>query len=402
MKYKKSILFIFLLSINIFIMACSGKSQILIENKNNKAEESKEYDTSLEEINKKELEETLYTSTLLAVGDIMFHSPQFRAAYDPNTGLYDFLPVFKYVKKYIDGADISLGNLETVIGGSHIEYSGFPRFNTPKESVIEIAKSGFNILNTGNNHSLDQGKDGLINTIKIIDAHGMKNIGTYINRETEILVEEVNGIKISFLSYTYGLNGLESNLSPEELSYMVNLIDEEKIKSDIEKTNKIGVDLTVVYIHWGYEYHMEASDYQVELGEKMLKWGADIILGAHPHVVQRSEILNLEGKDKFIVYSMGNFLSNQRKSSLGNPYTEDGIMIKFQIEKSSLTEDTRIKSIEYIPTWVYRYRKAGKLSYEILPIEDALNGDLDIEIDETMKERLKKSLNNTMEKMQRL
>lgn len=391
MKLRKNLKFaLILISIFILSTACSNGKEFLIINKSSQTDNTEKHYSEIEEI--------ISHVNLLAVGDIMFHSHQIRAAYDSKTGGYDFLPVFKHVQKYIEGADISIANLETVIAGGDIEYSGCQRFNAPKESVKAISEAGFDIISTANNHSLDYGKKGLINTIKTIEEYEMKNIGTYTEKETPILVEEIDGIRLGFLSYTYALNGMDFTLSSEELTFMVNKIDESKIKNDLKKAKDLDIDLIVVYIHWGYEYHMEPSEYQIELGEKIIGWGADIILGSHPHVIQKAEILNIDGEDKFIMYSMGNFLSNQMKSSLGNPYTEDGIMINLKLEKSSLTQKTKIVEIEYIPTWVNRYSENGMLIYEILPIEDVLNGDLDIKLEDSVIERIKKSLSDTLAK----
>lgn len=337
--------------------------------------------------------------SLLAAGDIMFHSPQYRAAYNKETDSYDFNSTFKYIKKYVENADIALANFETVTAGKEIGYQSYPRFNTPKESLLAIKEAGFDILSTANNHSLDHGKKGLISTIDNINEYGMKNIGTYKEPNVPIFVEEVEGITIGFLSYTYGLNGLDSFLTKEELSYMVNRIDEDKIKEDIENTKSLGADITVVFIHWGNEYQREPSVYQIDLGEKMVEWGANIILGSHPHVIQKSQIINKDGKDNFIIYSMGNFLSNQRKETLNNSYTEDGVMVNLEIEKDFSTGDTIIKNINYIPTWVHRYRENGKLFYEILPVDDMLEGNIDIVASDAVKSRLEKSLQDTMEKM---
>ncbi|NLV88654.1 MAG: CapA family protein [Tissierellia bacterium] len=335
---------------------------------------------------------------ILAVGDIMFHSPQYNAAFNKEINEYDFTSVFKYVKKYIESVDLAIGNLETVIAGEEVGYSGYPRFNTPEAALFAIKEAGFDILSTANNHSLDQGKAGLINTIDNIHKYGMKNIGTY-KEENTILVEEINEIKIGFLSYTYGLNGMDYTLTEEELDYMVNLIDEDKIKSHIEDAKDMELDLIVVFIHWGNEYQREPSPYQMELGEKIIEWGADIILGSHPHVVQKSQIINKDGKDKFIIYSMGNFLSNQRKETIGNPYTEDGIMVQLEIEKDLADNNTIIKNIHYIPTWVHRYRDNGRLVYEILPIADYINGDIQLGDEDNLRERLEKSFHDTMKVM---
>lgn len=399
MKNKKNIVVILFIGILLLIVGCTGSDETLVASTNQQSiEDANKAHENIVEKDQAE-EEIISTINLLATGDIMFHSPQFKYAYDSNTGTYDFSPVFNHVKKYIDEADISIANFETVTAGSGISYSGFPRFNTPKEAVLGIKNAGFDILSTANNHSLDQGKIGLINTIKVIEEYGMKNIGTYIEKEIPILIEDIDGIKLAFLSYTYGLNGMDSTLSTEELAYMINRIDEEKIKNDIEKSKSLNVDLTVIYIHWGNEYQREPSEYQIELGEKMVNWGADIIFGSHPHVIQKSEILNVDGEDKFIIYSMGNFLSNQRKETMGNSYTEDGIILNLEIEKSSLTNKTKISKIRYIPTWLHRYRKDGKLIYEILPIEDVLEDVVDIKIGQQVKERMKRSSGDTMSKM---
>lgn len=363
-------------------------------------EEEEYIDEELEEIPERPEEPKFSSINILAVGDIMFHSPQYRAAFNKETNSYDFTPTFRHVKRYVEEADIALGNFETVTAGEGVSFSGFPRFNTPKESLLALKETGFDILSTANNHCIDQGKKGLISTIDNINEYKMKNIGTYKEPGDNILIEEREGIKIGFLSYTYGLNGLDSLLKAEELAYMVNRIDEEKIKEDIEKLKSLDVDLITVFIHWGNEYQREPSTYQLELGSKMVEWGANIILGSHPHVIQKSQIINKDGKDNFIIYSMGNFLSNQRKETMNNPYTEDGVMINLEIEKNLNSNETIIKSVQYIPTWVHRFRDSnGKLSYEIIPINDYINGELDIAIAGSLKERIMKSYNDTMGKM---
>lgn len=402
-KLKKRILIlIMVLIISLGFLGCINYKENLSSQSINEIEKETRLEKEGEIINKEEdmPEEPIFSNiNLIAAGDIMFHLPQIRAAYDEEKKTYDFSSTFKYVEEYIGKADIALANFETVTAGKENKFTGFPRFNTPKETLLAIKEAGFNILSTANNHSLDQGKKGIIGTIEAIEEYGLKNIGTYKEPGQNILIEEVKGIKLGFLSYTYGLNGLDSLLTAEELSYMVNIIDEEKIKEDIEKTKELGVDLTVVFIHWGHEYHREPSECQVALGEKMIEWGADIILGSHPHVIQKSQIINKDGKDKFIIYSMGNFLSNQRYETLKNSYTEDGVMINLNIEKDLGSGDTIIKNIEYIPTWVNRYRQDGKFFYEILPVKDAINKEIEIIGMDNLKERLKKSYENTMEKM---
>jgi poly-gamma-glutamate synthesis protein (capsule biosynthesis protein) len=336
---------------------------------------------------------------ILAVGDIMFHSPQFKAAYNKKEGNYDFTPSFKYIKNYVQKSDLSLANFETVTAGKEIGFHGFPRFNTPKESLLAIKDAGFNILSTANNHSLDQGKGGLIKTIDSIEEHGMKNIGTYKEPSSRILIEEIEGIKMAFLCYTYGMNGMDATLTSEELGYMINKIDEDKIKEDIKKSKELDSDIIIVFIHWGNEYQREPSEYQIDLGKKMIDWGANIILGSHPHVIQRSETVHKDGKDNFIIYSMGNFLSNQRRENVDNKYTEDGVMVQIEIEKDFIKQDTKIKKIYYIPTWIHRYKDEKGLNYEILPIKDVLEGNIVIKEINQIKSRIKESYKDTIDKM---
>lgn len=326
---------------------------------------------------------------ILAVGDVMFHLPQISSA-EVGRGVYDFTPTFKYVKDYISASDISLANYETVTINSR-QYSGFPRFNSPRETVQALSLAGFDILSTANNHCLDQGKEGLISTIETIEDEGILSVGTYMDREKRPLIVEKDNIRIGILSYTYGLNGLDSLLSGEDLSYMINLIDEKKIALDIEELRSYDVDLIASYIHWGNEYQLEPSQYQKDLGRRLVGMGINIVLGSHPHVLQRSELIQVDGRDSFIIYSMGNFVSNQRESTMGNLHTEDGVMVKIHIQKNLLTDETIIEEIQYIPTWLYKYRKDGKNKFEIIPTDEVLDGRLDLNLDKSILNRIEKS-----------
>ncbi len=155
------------------------------------------------------------------------------------------------------------------------------------------------------------------------------------------------------------------------------------------------MDLTVLFLHWGNEYHTMPSDYQIELGEKIIEWGGNIVFGSHPHVIQRSEEIN-DKMDNFIIYSMGNFLSNQSLESMGNSLTEDGIMVKVNIEKNFTKDKVIIKEVEYIPTWIYKYKSEGRAYYEILPVEEILNGELQLDLSEGVYNRIEKSFRDTM------
>lgn len=339
--------------------------------------------------------------TIVAAGDIMFHAPQIKGAYNHETKQHDFNFSFEHIKKYIESADLAIGNFETVTAGEEYGYKGYPTFNSPKSSVTALKNAGFDILSTANNHCIDKGKKGIINTIDNISEHGLKNVGTYKEPTDDILIQDINGIKAAILSYTYGCNGLEGLLTQEELKYMVNIIDEDKIKRDIEKSEELGVDATIVFIHWGNEYQRQPSEYQINLANKMIEWGADIILGSHPHVIQRSEIVEHNGENKFIIYSMGNFLSNQSRETLsvGNKkYTEDGIIVKLTLEKDFSLGKTIIKDVDYIPTWVYRYSASGVQKHVILPTTEYLGQDNN-SLSKEVLSNIQESYNNTVKLM---
>lgn len=397
MKKKPIISIIFIVFLSIVLLNkfevkdILGKSAEIEDKTNISIEKPKETEIIKEEPRIENID-------ILACGDIMFHMPQVRSGYMGN-GVYDFNPVFEHVKSYIEDADISLVNFETVTAGDELGFSGYPTFNSPKSTLEALKSAGFDILSTANNHSLDRGKRGIISTLEEIERLDLKAIGTSKTEDREILIEEKNGIKLGFLSYTYGLNGLDSRLTKEELSYMVNLIDEEKIKEDINSI-KEEVDLVVVFIHWGEEYQREASEFQIDLGHKMIDWGANIIFGSHPHVIQKSEILQRNGKDNFIIYSMGNFLSNQRLETMGNSYTEDGVMVNLNIEKNFNKDETIIKDISYIPTWVYRYLENNKYQYRILPVIEVVNGGLQLELSQNDFSRVEKSFKDTLERVE--
>ncbi len=384
-----------------FLVVCNFHRDIYEpENKTSLTEDVFQSDEILEDVPVEDTSEKVpenTQATILATGDIMFHMPQIKGAYDENIGKYDFKHNFEYVKKYIKSADLAVANFETVTAGEDIPYSGFPNFNSPVETLDAIKYAGFHMLTTSNNHCLDQGKKGLLNTISAIEERGLINIGTYKEPAEDIFMMDINNIKIALLSYTYGFNGMGYTLTEEEQKYMVRKIDEDRIEHDIQKTKDKGADIVVVFIHWGNEYQREPSEEQIKLGRKMVQWGANIILGSHPHVIQRSEIIQYNGKDNYIIYSMGNFLSNQRRETMDNKYTEDGVMVKLILEKDYSKKQTIIQDIEYIPTWVRRYKQDGRWVYQILPVKEFLNNEkLLSTIGKLEINRIEESLENTL------
>ena len=342
-----------------------------------------------------------------ATGDIMFHPSQLDGAYDYTTDTYDFENSFKAIRDIIQEADISIANFEGTTAGNEIyAYQGYPLFNAPDEALDAIKNAGFDILSTANNHSLDTRKAGIIRTIEQIKVRGMEPIGTFKEKpEIRVLIKDVKGIKFAFLAYTEMVNGLESVLNPEDLDTMVNIINETKMKEDIIFAKEQDADVIIAVLHWGDEYSRVQAQRQEILADMLFKSGVDIILGSHPHVIQPTQTLDYDGKTKFVAYSMGNFISNQRVETLVpygltehvSKYTEDGIIIDIEIEKKGSTKEVSIENINYIPLWVYKgVKENGTAEHVVYPIMDYIES---AELDEDSKARMSRSYADTMAQM---
>lgn len=344
---------------------------------------------------------------IMATGDIMFHPSQLDGAYDPVTDTYNFDNSFKAIKDIIREADLAIANFEGTTAGNEVyAYQGYPLFNAPDEALDAIKNAGFDILSTANNHSLDTRKAGIIRTIDQIKIRGMDPIGTFKQKpETRVLIKEVKGMRLAFLAYTEMVNGLESVLSPQDLDAMVNIFNEAKMMEDIEYAKENNADVIIAVLHWGDEYSRIQAERQEVLANKLFKAGVDIIFGSHPHVIQPTQTLEYDGETKFVAYSMGNFISNQRVETLVpygltehvSKYTEDGIIIDIVIEKKGDTKEVSIKNINYIPLWVYKgYKENGAAEHVVYPIMDYIES---AELDEDSKARMNRSYADTMAQM---
>jgi poly-gamma-glutamate capsule biosynthesis protein CapA/YwtB (metallophosphatase superfamily) len=311
------------------------------------------------------------TITISAVGDLMAHQENINNAYSPKTGTYDFNGFLEYVKPYLTKSDLTIGNFETVTAGPSSGYTSYPLFNTPDAMLTALSNAGFDILSTANNHCLDRGISGLTRTIKKIEENKMSNVGSSIDGKNKYITKEINGVKVGILSYSYGFNGNDAKLSTKQKTIYLSPINEIQIEKDIKRVKSEGTDAIIVIMHWGAEYEREPSVTQTSLSNKMLSWGADIILGSHPHVIQKSEIIKIKGKDKFIIYSMGNFISGQRRSEKtkrpNTIYTEDGVIVHLSIQKDPKGGVT-IKKVDYIPTWVDKNYINNRPVFKIIPI----------------------------------
>lgn len=308
---------------------------------------------------------------LTLLGDIMCHPTQYEVV-ETSDG-YDFSPAFEDIMEYTSRADLTLANLETTLAGRKMMYSGYPSFNTPEQLALALKENlGIDVLSTANNHSLDRLYAGLSNTIDFLDEAGLKHTGTYktVEDSKEILIVDVKGMKIAFLSYTYGTNGI---ILPLDKRFAVNYIDRDKISEDADRARDLGAHLIIASIHWGEEYSHKPSDQQTSLARWVFeKTEVDIISGNHVHAVQPIELINVisdDGTEKvgLVVYAQGNFFSNQKTK-----FANRSIMVDIELQFSLIDDDVKIEQVYYIPLWVDETLGTGSKTYRVVNVEKAL------------------------------
>lgn len=307
---------------------------------------------------------------ILLVGDIMCHGPQIQAALKAD-GRYDFRTSFDSLSPILRQADLTIGNLETTFGGK--PYTGYPKFSSPNELGIALANVGFDILTTSNNHSADRSAIGIIRTLNFLDSLAIAHTGSgrdRIQRGNEIpLIYRLGNFTLAMLAYTYGTNGL-----PVPEPCWVDSIDTTLMAQDIRRADSLGADYKLVQIHWGTEYERLPNTKQKELAVWLHRHGVDAIIGSHPHVVQQSEWIQEAQMNKptFVMYSMGNFISNQH-SPIG---ARGGILLTLNLR---LSRAGGIVSSEMIPSYQYifvnKQTNTGSKIYRLLPI-DINNGSI--------------------------
>ena len=276
--------------------------------------------------------------TIIAVGDNLYHITMIR---DGENG--DYLSAYTEIKPLAERADIAFINQETILAGEDFGFSGYPQFNSPQAMGRAIAASGFNLVNHATNHTMDKGEEAIFRTLDFWDTiPGMNVLGIHRseeNRKAPFLIEK-NNIKTGFLSYTYGTN---NHPLPPDKPYLVSLIDRKKMAEEIDSLRP-HCDLLVVSMHWGEEYRHDYSKRQEELAVFLAEHQADIVIGHHPHVVQRVEYIpRPDGRQMLCFYSLGNFLSGQTQNAallgamafviIKKSYNMDGIINDIIIEK---------------------------------------------------------------------
>ena len=250
-------------------------------------------------------------------------------------------------------------------------YSNYPQFNSPEELAYGLADMGIDVLSTAGNHCLDKGFSGLSNTLNVLDSAKISHTGTARTKEERdtILFKDINGVKVAFISYTYGTNGIPI---PDGKDFCVNLIDRDLIKKDIESAKSQNADVIIACMHWGIEYQTTQNAEQEELANFLFQNGVDIILGNHPHVLQPMEkkTITLEDgtvKDCFVIYAFGNFICDQNAEN-----TRSSIILNIDITKNT-DGKISIDNIDYVPTYMYKNPNLSIRKMKVLDIEKTIS-----------------------------
>ena len=300
----------------------------------------------------------IYEARVFMVGDALIHSNVYEDARGTD-GSYDFKPMLEQIKSISIKYDLKYYNQETILGGATLGYSSYPRFNSPTEVGDAFLDAGFNLVSLATNHTMDKGEAGVINSVNYWKSkENVVYSGQWTSNEEreESHVYNINGISYAFFSYTTWTNGLET---PAGKEYLNNVYSPEKAAADIAKVKDLA-DVIIVAMHWGTEYSLGVSSQQTEIANYLSSLGVNLIIGAHPHVVEPVEYIN-DGKT-FVIYSLGNFISDQ----IGIERLT-GLMMEVTIKKVVDVDDTVTISIESPKAeLIYTYSKYGS-NFKVYP-----------------------------------
>lgn len=300
--------------------------------------------------------------TLAAIGDILIHDRVYNDAREGNR--FNFDKMLDNITSELKKPDLLIANQETIVAGESIGLSGYPAFNSPHEITDSLKKAGIDIVTTANNHALDRGVDAQKLSLDYLNQIGLPHVGTYLSQDDQdkVVVLKKKGIKVAYLAYTYGLNGIPI---PEGKEYIVNILDKKRMSSEIQKAKK-EADVVVMMIHWGNEYQRFPSNEQKELAQFLVDEGVHIIFGSHPHVLQPIEwVKGKNGHKGLVVYSLGNFLSGQDEE-----YRDIGGMVTVTVKKKQLGKQTSITmdALSFYPTFV---SSKDEKDYKMYPLQDS-------------------------------
>lgn len=293
-----------------------------------------------------------------AVGDILCGQGMIEDAYNEQYQSYDFSHMFNRISGYINKADIVMGTMETnITNGTYTEE------NAPKEFAEAVKKSGVNLVTIAHNHSLDYGLEGLKNTKTTLKELGYNVLGDRLEDDNAVLIKKVKNVNIAFLTYTDSINN-KNNKTKKELE-AVSIYSEEQVKKDIKYAKENGAEYIIVMIHWGEAISSTVNQAQKNMANFLVENGVDMILGAHPSVVQPMKILkNKEGKNVFIAYSIGTYIS-----TLNDDNAKIELILNIELRKSGKDGKVYLNKVDYTPIYVLDNGRNSDNRYELIDMK---------------------------------
>lgn len=317
--------------------------------------------------------EVVYThATLKAVGDNLIHNTIYlQAANRAADGQeYDFYPAYEKIAGLLEGADLAFVNQETLLASQVFEPSSYPMFNSPTQVGDTMLELGFNLFSHANNHALDKGVKGINATLdywdeKVEEGADILVTGLFRNEQdmnTPRVIEK-NGITFALVAFTEHTNGLKLPSTAE--NRIIYTSDTEEMERQIKMAAE-QADVVLVSVHWGVENSHTVTDAQRSLAQQFIDWGADVILGSHPHVLQPIEqLVSADGKSTgYVIYSLGNFISAQ---DAGDNLI--GGILNITFEKESLNGTVTVKTPSFVPI-VTHYETSWQRNLTLYPLSE--------------------------------
>lgn len=320
---------------------------------------------------------------VMFLGDITQNNQQILQAEVDNGKSYDYTSTFRYIQPILGLGDLVIGNLETTFGGA--PYSGYPNYSAPDAFATALRYAGINCLMTANDHCADKDMEGIRRTNHILDSVGIAHTGTFTSFDERAnknpLIINRYGFTIAMLNYTsYIRYQLKDSL-------LINLIDKERIKEDLLYTKKFEPDYTIIYFSWGNEYQFFPDNDQRELAKYCIDLGANMIIGTHPHVLQRVEQIEFYSGNKlkkgFVAFSLGNFLTDYNRR-----FGEGSAILEVTLVKNKKTGKVSIDDYGFIPTYIVKDDGKGNKVFNIVPISEIETGHITVPMTEIEKQRL--------------
>lgn len=318
--------------------------------------------------------------TISAVGDIIGSTENFQSV--KSGDIYEFSGQFRELREMFLGHDLTIANLVSPIAGADYGYSGYPRYNAPRELVQAIADIGIDALSTANRYAFDLGARAVNSNLNNIQEIGLTAFGTAPNQEEadKPVILNIGGIKVGLAGYTTILNQPTGNVA-----YAVSVANPQKIEEDIAKLRSLGAELISVSMYWGEEYADMPNAEQTELMTLFERLGVDIVLGSHPHVIQPMVVktIEYEGRNKQMVqaYSLGNFYSAFLMSR-----TKTGLMLAIDVVR----EDGVVSIKDVRHKLVYNHqveRGDSQIDYRLIDLDTVEERRNDVLYSEMKSER---------------